>query len=99
MSQYRLDYVAMHDESGKPVSSAPITIKTYVPALNNPLAYYLFMRRVAADAVSLNVRHSGKLPFSFYVARAKHYGYLYVAVPNGLKNALSFYKQFIVKML
>ena len=99
MKEYRLDYIAMHDESGRPVNKAPITIKTYVPALKNVLASFAFMRRVVGDAKALNIRFDGQVPFDFYVSRAKHYGYLYTEVPNGTIEALRFYKTFFLKMI
>ena len=99
MNEYRLDYIAMHDESGRPVNKAPITIKTYVPALSNVFAYLAFMRRVVKDAQAMNIRFESQVPFDFYVSRAKHYGYLYTEVPNGASEAMRFYKDFFLKML
>ena len=99
MKEYRLDYVAMHDESGSSVNKAPITIKTYVPALNNVLAYFAFVRRVIKDAKAMNIRFDGQIAFDFYVSRAKHYGYLYTEVPIGALEALKFYKTFFLKMI
>ncbi|KGG83796.1 hypothetical protein P245_24760 [Comamonas thiooxydans] len=99
MNDYRIDYVALHDKSGKPITKAPITIKTYVPVLNNALAYFLFMRKVSTDALTLNKRFNGPIPFDFYVSRAKHYGYLYVKVPVDISSKMVFYRDFITKML
>ena len=99
MNVYRFDYVSLHDASGKPISKAPITIKTYVPIINNFIAYLIFMRKVASDAVALNKRFSGPIPFDFYVTRAKHYGYLYTEVPKGFAAAMRFYLDFMRKML
>ncbi|RGE41369.1 hypothetical protein DZC30_18850 [Comamonas testosteroni] len=99
MKQYRLDYIAMHDDLGNPISTAPITIKTFVPVLNNMVAYLAFVRRVVADAKAFNMGFCGQVPFDFYVSRAKHYGYLYTEVPKGLVEALKFYKDFFVRML
>ena len=46
MANYRLDYVSLHDENGKPKWNGPITINDYIPALKNPIAKYLFLHRV-----------------------------------------------------
>ncbi|MEQ6436351.1 hypothetical protein V8Z74_15155 [Comamonas sp. w2-DMI] len=99
MNKFSSTYVAMHDHSGKPLHKARITIKDYVPVLNNTLAYFVFKRKVYADAYDLNVARDGKVPFDFFVKRAKHYGYLYVEVPQGIKAALCFYRDFYLKML
>lgn len=99
MNEFRMTYVAMHDENGMPLHKTHITIKDYVPALSNHLAVFLFMRKVHADAYALNVEKAGKVPFDFYVSRAKHYGYLYKEVPQGVKAALVFYRDFFIKML
>lgn len=99
MNEYRIDYISMHDESGRPVNKEPITIKTYVPALNNVFAYFAFVRKVVMDAKALNLRYDGQVPFDFYVSRAKHYGYLYTEVPKGAKEAMLFYKGFFLKII
>ncbi len=99
MKKFSMTYIAMHDSNGKPMHKSRITIKDYVPALNNPLAYLVYLWRVRSDALALNVVANGKVPFHFYISRAKHYGYLYIDAPRSFNEYLSFYRKFFQKIL
>ena len=98
MANYRLDYVSLHDENGKPKWNGPITINDYIPALKNPIAKYLFLHRVKLDANQFNCVRNGIISFDFLVSRARHYGYLYEEVPTGLREYFKFYAEFFKKI-
>lgn len=91
MSQYKLDYIALHNVNGKPIGKAQISLKDYVPALRNPLIAFVFKRRVALDAKALLISCDGRIPFDFFINRARHYEILYVEVPKGFRQAMEFY--------
>lgn len=94
MNQYRMDYVSLHDESGRPTYRTSTTLVDYVPAMKFLPAYWAFVLRTKVDAQKLNAA----LSFDFYVNRARHYEVLYQEVPAGLGARLNYYRMFFLKM-